>query len=586
MRVGIPFAAGLRQAWAAGYGLSELRSDVLAGIAVGTVAVPLSMALAIATGVAPQYGLYAAIVASFVIALSGGSRFNISGPTAAFVVILFPIVQQYGLGGLLIATMMAGAILLLMGLAGFGGVIRFVPYPVVLGFTAGIAVVIAVLQLPDFLGLADLSRGTHFLENLGLIMAMLPSIRWIEFALGLGSLLIMLTWNRLKLPVPAPLIGLVAGSIVAWAVNAGFFGDLGAIETIASRFSWETQGGSGQGIPPIPPEFALPWSLPGPDGVPLAVDFELIRALMGPAFVIAILGAIESLLCAVVADGMTRTRHDPNAELVGQGIGNLVTPFFGGMTATAAIARTATSIRSGARSPIAAIVHAAVVLAAVVALSEVLGMVPMAALAALLLIVAWNMSEARRFVHILRSAPAGDVAVLLTCFGLTVIFDMVLAVAVGMGLAAVLFIRRMAGLTRAQAIATTGDPDLAELPPSIAVYGINGPLFFAAAEKALTSIQIVDARVEIVILDLHGVPSMDATAIEALKSLLDGLERDRIRVILCGLPARILLKLRRAGLRKRAGRLGFGRDLRHASVMAKRWHDPNDGGRSVPVAKN
>lgn len=563
-------ATGLRGAWAKGYGLADLRHDVMAGLTIGTVAVPLSMALAIATGVAPQHGLYTAIVAGALIALTGGSRFNVSGPTAAFVVILFPIVQEYGLGGLLIATMMAGAMLVALGMARLGRLIEFVPYPVILGFTAGIAVVIAVLQVPDFLGLS-VGMGEHFLANLGRILAALPRLDPVELAIGVLTLAVLLLWPRLKLPIPAPLMGLVAGAVAAYAANH-WIGGGADVETIASRFTWEAGGKSGTGIPPIAPSLVAPWTLPGPDGQPLTVDFQLIQALVGPALAIAMLGAIESLLCSVVADGMTRSRHDPNAELIGQGLGNIAAPLFGGITATAAIARTATNIRSGARSPIAAVVHALVVLLAVVALAGVLGMVPMAGLAALLFVVAWNMSEARLFVRTLRSAPAGDVIILLVCFTLTVVFDMVLAVAVGVGLAAALFIRRMALLTEVEQVSADDDSLVEELPAEVAVYDVDGPMFFGAAEKAVTSLRLVDPTIRIVILDMRDVPSMDGTAIVALETLIQEMHDDGVSLILAGLPARIIVKLRRAGLRRARGWLGYCSSLPAARALALRWH--------------
>ncbi|HSH57745.1 MAG TPA: C4-dicarboxylic acid transporter DauA, partial [Halomonas sp.] len=465
-RVPLPGSA-LVAAWRRGYGLVELRRDLLAGLTIGIVAVPLSMALAIATGVPPQHGLYTAIVAGAIIALTGGSRFNVSGPTAAFVVILFPIVANHGIGGLLIATLMAGLILMTLGLARLGSLIQFVPYPVVLGFTAGIAVVIALLQLPDFLGLS-LELGESTPGNALRILKALPELAPAELSIGLITLATLVLWPRLKLPIPAPLVGLAVGTLAALAAGAAGI----EIDTIASRFSWSLHGESGSGIPPFAPSLVLPWQLPGPDGTPLVVDFDLIRELLGPALAIAMLGAIESLLCAVVADGLTRSRHDPNAELVGQGLGNIIAPFFGGITATAALARTATNIRSGAFSPLAAVIHALVVLLAVVLLSEVLALVPMAALAALLFIIAWNMSEARHFVHTLKSAPVSDVAILVICFALTVVFDMVLAVAVGMGLAAALFIRRMAEVTQARRLDENDHDNNMDLPAGVALYDI------------------------------------------------------------------------------------------------------------------
>jgi len=568
-------STGLRAAWRDGYALDDLRADVMAGLTIGTVAVPLSMALAIATGVPPQHGLYTAIVAGAVIALTGGSRFNVSGPTAAFVVILFPIVQQYGLGGLLIASMMAGVILVILGLTRMGRLIQFVPYPVVLGFTAGIAVVIAVLQVPDFLGLETGPFGEHFVDNVAVIATSLSTIAPLELGVGLFALVCMLAWPRLGIPVPAPLIGLVVGAIAAFGLNRWLGGnDAGAVvETIASRFAWEVSGATGTGIPPIPPTFTAPWLLPGANGEPLTIDFDLIRALLGPAIAIAMLGAIESLLCAVVSDGLTRTKHDPNAELIGQGLGNIVAPLFGGITATAAIARTATNIRSGARSPIAAVVHSLVVLLAVVALAGLLGLVPMAALAALLFIIAWNMSEARHFVATMRSAPPGDVAILVICFGLTVFFDMVLAVAVGIGLAAALFIRRMALLTRTDRVDIEDHPTIKGLPSDVALYDVNGPLFFGAAEKALSSLHLVDPEIKTVILDMRDVPSMDGTAIVALKSLIDEMKHDGIGLILVGFHTRIVVKLRRAGVRKATRVLTYCRDLDQARTVALRWRE-------------
>jgi Sulfate permease and related transporters (MFS superfamily) len=564
--------SGLRAAWLAGYSLADLRQDILAGITIGTVALPLSMALAIATGVPPQHGLYTAIIAGAIIAITGGSRYNVSGPTAAFVVILFPIVQQYGLGGLLIATMMAGVILIALGIARMGRLIQFVPYPVILGFTAGIAVVIAVLQLPDFFGLTTDRMGEHFITNLTAIIRALPTANNAELSVGIFTLALLIVWPKFKLPIPAALVGLIAAAFLAYLMNHYLLSDGSQlIETIASRFSWTANGETGQGIPPIPPTFVAPWNLPGADGKPLEISFDLIVNLAGPAFAIAMLGAIESLLCAVVADGLTKTKHDPNAELIGQGFGNIAAPLFGGITATAALARTATNIRSGARSPIAAVVHSLVVLLAVLALAGLLGLVPMAALAALLFIIAWNMSEARHFVRTIRTAPGGDVAILLVCFGLTVLFDMVLAVAVGIGLAGALFIQRMANLTSSQTRHNEAHPATQGLPPSVIVYDVNGPLFFGVAEKALSALERVPGEVNILILDMQDVPSIDGTAINALHALVDEMQRQRIKVILVGLPARMVVKLSRAGIEKQSSQLTYCRNLQHARDVTERW---------------
>ena len=565
--------AGLRSALAAGYGWADLRQDALAGLTVGIVAVPLAMALAIATGVPPQHGLYTAIIAGGLIALSGGSRFNVSGPTAAFVVILFPIVVEYGLGGLALATMMAGGVLVLLGLSGMGRMIKFVPYPVVLGFTAGIAVVIATRQLPDFLGLSTEPLGELYSENLWRIASAIPTLQPSELAIGALTLAVLLLWPRLRSPVPAPLAGLLIGAIAASLLDRW----LGVgVATIDSRFSWQIGSEQGTGIPPFLPTLDWPWHLPGANGAPLVLDFALIRALIGPALVIAMLGAIESLLCAVVADGMTRTRHDADAELVGQGIGNLVVPFFGGVTATAALARTATSVRSGARSPIAAIVHALVVVLAVVGLAGVLGRLPMAALAALLFVVAWNMAEVRHFTHTLRGSPRDDLIILLTCFGLTVFFDMVLAVAVAVGiaLAGALFIRRMALLTSTRRVGGESDTSLPEFSEAVVVYAIDGPLFFGAADRALTTLRVVDPGLRVVILDMRDVPNIDGTAIAALHSVVDEFAHEGIGLILVVRDARKVVKLRRAGIRTVLGRVTYCRDLDHARRVAAKWVAP------------
>lgn len=558
----------LANTWRAGYSPGRLKNDVLAGLTIGVVAVPLSMALAIATGVAPQHGLYTAIIAGAVIALTGGSRFNISGPTAAFVVILFPIVTQYGLGGLLLATLMAGMILVALGLARLGSLIQYVPYPVVLGFTAGIGAVIALLQLPDFFGLDGLELGDNTLANAWLIARSLPGLAPAELGIGVITLATLLYWPRLKTPVPAPLAGLAVGTLAAMLLATSGI----EVDTIASRFDWSIDGQSGSGIPPLAPAFKAPWQFPGADGEPLTLNFALIRDLTGPALAIALLAAIESLLCAVVADGLSRTRHDPNAELVGQGLGNMVVPFFGGITATAALARTATNIKSGAFSPVSAVVHSVVVLLAVVALAGVLGRVPMAALAALLLVIAWNMSEARNFVHTLKSAPASDVGVLVICFALTVAFDMVVAVAVGISLAAALFIRRMARLTEAQHLPEppAGSP---ALPAGTALYRISGPMFFGAAEKAIATLRTVDPDVTTVLLDMRTVPSLDATATVALDSLRRELAEQQIGLVFVGLPARLQLKLKRAGIRREAGRLATAASLERAARIARRWQE-------------
>src|SRR5688572_2234080 len=406
-------AAALRAVVRAGYDWTAFRSDALAGLVVGVVALPLSMALAIASGVPPQHGLYTAIAAGAVTAALGGSRVQVSGPTAAFVAVLVPVSARFGLGGLLMATVMAGLLLVLMGATGMGRLVEFVPFPVTTGFTAGVAVVIATLQVQDFLGLTVARMPEAYLARVGALAAAFPTFRPAELVVGLATLATLLAWPRVSRRIPAALVGIAVGAAVAQGLART--GDDMRVATINTRFSYSDHGVLRPGIPRLPPQPVLPWRLPGPNGEPLVVGLALIRALAPYAFAIAMLGAIESLLSAVVADGMTGHKHDPDAELVAQGIGNVVGPFVGGFAATGAIARTAINVRAGARSPLAAITHSVFLLAAVVALAPALGYLPMASLAALLLVVAWNMGEARHFVHTVRRAPRSDVGVLLAC---------------------------------------------------------------------------------------------------------------------------------------------------------------------------
>lgn len=538
----------------------SIQRNLLAGLTVGVIALPLSMALAIASGVPPQHGLYTAIVAGIVVALSGGSQVNISGPTAAFVVVLLPIVQQYGLGGLLVSGFMAGVILVLMGLARLGRLIEVVPYPVIVGFTAGIGVVIATLQVNDFLGLQVASVEGHFPEKLATLVGALPSFDWREMLIGVLTLTVLLMWPRLRSRIPGHLVALLVGSLLAWVLAQ--ISDF-SVATIGSRFQYDANGVSGNGIPPFLPSFAWPWSQPGPDGAPIGISFELVRALLGAAASIAVLGALESLLCAVVADGMSGKKHHANDELIGQGIGNLVAPLFGGIPATAAIARTAANVRAGGSSPLASVTHGAFILVAIVSLAPLLDYIPMASMAALLLVVAWNMSEAKHFVRILRVAPRDDVITLLTCFSLTVVFDMTIAVAVGMGLAAMLFIRRSINLTEVGYVGGETELDRG-FPKEVAVYAINGPLFFGSAQKALKNIASINPEVRVVVMDMSKVTMIDMSAIIAMESIVKDLHGKGIGLIINNLQPRMILKLRRVGVRTRSGRILFSRTLEQA----------------------
>jgi len=543
-------AAALRATFRDGYRSVDLQADLLSGLVVGVVALPLSMALAIAVGVPPQYGLYTAIVCGGLIAALGGSRTQVSGPTAAFIVILAPIYTRFGMAGLLLSGFLAGVMLVTMALLRAGKLIEFIPSPVTTGFTSGIAVVIATLQVKDLLGLKLAVNPEHYLDRLAAMWAARGTFVPAELLVGAFTFAVLRLWPRLAPRIPAPVVALPIAALLALGlaqVIPGF-----SVATIASRFQSVVDGQLVAGIPRLPPLPLLPWLQAGPDGQPLVPSLAMLRAIIPGAFAIAVLGAIESLLSAVVADGMAGTRHDPDAELLAQGVGNMVGPFFGAIPATGAIARTATNIRSGARSPVAAIIHAGVVLLAVLALAPLLGYLPMAALAALLLQVAWNMSEAHHFVHIVRVAPKSDVWTLLTCFLLTVIFDMVIGVSVGLMLASLLFMRRMADVTESKLVESGPGHRLGRLPPGVQAYDISGALFFGAAQKAMGLLREVSAESRVIILRMDEVHAIDITGLVALESAVATLAKQRCTAVLVGLRIQPRALLVRAGFTKRS----------------------------------
>ena len=549
--------------------LFDIQANVLAGLAVGVIALPLSMALAIASGVPPQHGLYTAIISGLFIAVCGGSKVNISGPTAAFVVVLLPIVHQFGIGGLLISGFMAGIFLILMGVGKLGKLIEIVPYPVIIGFTAGIGVVIGTLQIKDFLGLSIVTFEGDYLEKLSLIIHSLPTINFQEFFIGGLTIVILLLWPRVHSKVPGHLIALLVGSITAWGLQY-FYADF-SVATIGSRFHYDINGITGDGIPAILPAFEWPWNLPNADGQPIGISFDLIKMLLPSAITIAILGSLESLLCAVVADGMSGKKHNPNDELIGQGIGNMIAPLFGGIPATAAIARTAANIKAGGTIPLAAVVHGLFILGSILALTPLLAYIPMASMAALLLVVAWNMSEAKHFIRTVKVAPKDDVIVLILCFVLTVLFDMTIAVAVGIGLAAMLFIRRSITLTDTLRVEKNHEV-YDDLSDSIVIYDINGSLFFGSAQKALQSISIVTPNLRVIILDMSEVTMLDMSAIIAIESIKESLDKQQIGLVINNLQSRMVLKLRRAGIRFKPRKLQFSRTLKDGIAIARNMH--------------
>jgi SulP family sulfate permease len=524
-----PLAHALRQALREGYDKTAFKADAMAGAVVAIVALPLSMALAIAVGVPPQHGLYTAIVAGASVALLGGSRYQVTGPTAAFIVVLAPIASKHGISGLLTAGFMAGVLLLVMGAAGLGRLIEFIPYPVTTGFTAGIATVIFALQLKDAAGLTTGKLPDYFPEKMATLWHARGTVSFPDLTIALLTLALLLLIPRVTKRIPAPLIALLfAGGVAALA---RFIDPRLTVATVGSRFQTLIDGQLVAGIPRSLPLPALPWG-----EHPLSLS--LARELLPAAFAIAMLGAIESLLSAVVADGMTGTRHEPNSELFALGIGNILSPLFGGIPATGALARTATNVRSGARTPIAAVVHSLGVLLAILLAAPLVAYVPMASLAGLLMLVAWNMSEARHALHMIRVAPRSDVVVLLTCFGLTVLFDMVIAVTFGVLLAALLFMRRMAEMTQTRVFEGSGQPASTRgglsLPNRVALYEIAGPLFFGAAQRGMAALDALKEDVRVVILDLSRVPVIDASGLVALESALDRLQRSKRFVILGG----------------------------------------------------
>ncbi|MCF5857709.1 C4-dicarboxylic acid transporter DauA [Aeromonas veronii] len=542
------------------YSMARFGRDLIAGVTVGIIAIPLAMALAIASGVLPQHGLYTAIIAGIVIAVTGGSRYSISGPTAAFVVILYPVAQQFGVGGLLMATLISGLFLVAMGMARLGRLIEYIPPSVTLGFTGGIAIVIATLQIKDFFGLSVPEMPETYLGKVEALAAALPSWQWGDTLVGVATLAVLLLWPRLRLPVPGHLPAVLVGVGLGFGLH--YFGV--DVATIGSKFSYTLADGTqGMGIPPIAPTLVMPWALPGPDGLPVEWNLAAVERLLPAAFSMAMLGAIESLLCAVVLDGMTGRKHSSNAELVGQGLGNIFAPFFGGITATAAIARSAANVRAGATSPVSGIVHALVVLAAILVLAPWLSWLPLSAMAALLLIVAWNMSEAHKVVELIRRAPKSDVLVLLVCLSLTVIFDMVIAITFGVILASLLFMREIAKMTKLHDLAEH-KRYAHEVPDNGLLYKINGPLFFAAAERVFAELEAQVKGHKVLVLQMEAVSILDAGGLSAFLHFGKQMAKAGVELRVAELQFQPLKTLARAKVRPQPGKLEFYGSLEEA----------------------
>lgn len=501
-------------------------NNILAGIIVGVVALPLAMAFAIASGAKPEQGLYTAIVAGGLTSLFGGSQLQIAGPTGAFIVILAGVTAKYGIEGLQVATLMAGIMLMLMGLTKLGGVIKFIPDPVIVGFTSGIGIIIWVGQWKDFFGLPLVANAEHFHEKFWHLIQAFPDLQTETTLLGLLTLAILLLSARVFKRVPAPLVAMVLVTVVQWLFQ------FENVATIGSAFG---------GIPQSLPHFQAP-----------SMTFSEVLKLIGPAFTIALLGAIESLLSAVVADGMTGTKHDSNQELVGQGIANIFSPLFGGFASTGAIARTATSIRNGGTSPLAGITHVITLIIIILVLAPLASHIPLCTLSAILFVVAYNMSELHRFTHMIRTAPKPDIAVLLITFLLTVFGDLVIAVNIGVLLACLLFMKRMSDAVSIQQqssealILDVGTINF-KLSPKTAVFSMEGPLFFGAAQHLESALESVHEHADILVLRLGKVPFIDATGTQSFWDLLDNCKRHKTRLVLCETRPNVLSKLKLAG---------------------------------------
>jgi SulP family sulfate permease len=535
-----------------GYDRVTFRHDLIAGVTVGLVALPLAMAFAIASGLTPQAGIYCAIVTGFIISALGGSRVQIGGPTGAFVVVVSGIVAEHGIAGLFMCTMMAGVMLVILGVTGTGTAVRFIPRPVVVGFTNGIAILIASTQIRDFLGLRMTENPGEFLGRLAAIGRHLDTITPAAVGLGVMTLLLVLGTNRFVKGIPGTVVGLVAGTAVAWVAQL-------PVETVASRFG---------AVPAGLPEFHIPAFRP-----------SLILALLSPALTVAMLGAIESLMSAVVADRMSGDRHNPNVELVAQGVANIVSPMFGGLPATGAIARTATNVRSGARTPVAGMIHALTLLGLLLFGADLAGHVPMAVLAAILFVVAANMGEWHEIPLLLRQTRT-DVAVWLTTFALTVLADLTVAVEVGMILAALMYIRRVSNTTTVDQVT----PEYLEegrvhilqdkhIPDYVTILRIHGPFLFGTTDKLQSVTDRIDELTPIVIFRLRNMTAIDATGLRALEDLTLRLRSSGRTPIFCGARDQPRAVMEQAGFIELAGVENVCPNVEAALTRAQAVHD-------------
>ena len=535
-----------------GYTTKKFTSDLIAGVIVGIVALPLAIAFAIASGVKPEQGLYTAVVAGFVIGALGGTRAQISGPTGAFIVIIYGIVQQYGYDGLAVATMLAGFILIAMGLLRMGAFLKFIPYPVTVGFTSGIALIIFSGQIRDFLGLQMQSVPANFVEKWSAYFHHAATVNWQALAIGAASLLIVFLWPRVTTKIPGSLVAILAATAAVHLIGLN-------VETIGSRFG------------------AVPNTLPAPHFPHLT--WGLITKMFSPAITIALLAAIESLLAAVVADGMMGTRHRSNMELIAQGVGNIISPIFQGIPATGAIARTATNIKSGGRTPVSSLIHALTLLVIMLFFGKWAALIPMPALAAILIFVSYNMSEYHAFFKLLKS-PKSDVAVLLVTFALTVLIDLTVAIQVGVVLAAFLFMQRMSEVSQVSSL-TGGVPEEEEddpnnaraiskrtVPPGVEVFEVYGSLFFGAIERFKDAMRRVDKKPKVLIIRMRMVPAIDATGLQVLEDVMERTAREGGKLLLTGVAEQPLKAMEQSGLLEKLGRENVLQNIDEALARA------------------
>ena len=544
------------------YSKEQLIKDIISGIIVAIIALPLSIALAIASGVNPEQGLYTAIVAGFFISFLGGSRVQIGGPTAAFVTIIYGIIQDYSFDGLVVATIMAGIILILMGLCRFGSLIKYIPYTITTGFTAGIAVTLAAGQLKDFMGLQIASVPSEFLGKLRAYADNIETLNIAALSIGLLALAIHIIWPiilrhmpqsvvRFADKLPASLLAIIITTLMVKFMNLD-------VATIGSSY---------ENVSSALPKFSIP-----------NVNLPMIRNLISPAFTIAILAGIESLLSCVVSDGMIGSKHRSNMELIAQGTGNIFSGLFGGIPATGAIARTAANVKNGGRTPIAGMVHSVTLLLVLVLFMPLAKMIPMPTLAAVLIMVAYNMSSWREFVRLVKTSPKSDILVLLTTFFLTVIFDLVVAIEVGIVMAAILFMKRMSEVTTMQGWNylddgedDENDPDnlsYKKVPVGVAVYEIIGPMFFAATDKFLDITTSAHGKVKVVIIRMRGVPAMDVTALHNLEGLSAACKKKNIHLVFSHVQQQPFRTMEKAGFVDTIGKQNFRKNIDDALEYA------------------